>query len=73
MNENRSPFVVDPDWLAANLDAGVKIVDASCDRVGRVHGHGDRRLGRQAFADRLGKSPVAVEEQPEMAFPRDPA
>lgn len=29
MKENRSPFVVEPDWLAANLDSGIRIVDAS--------------------------------------------
>lgn len=29
MPGNRSPFVVDPDWLAARLNTGLKIVDAS--------------------------------------------
>lgn len=28
-SEDRSRFVVEPDWLEANLDSGVKIVDAS--------------------------------------------
>ena len=29
MAENRSRFVAEPDWLAANLGSGIKIVDAS--------------------------------------------
>ena len=29
MSENRSRFVVEPEWLAANLETGIKIVDAS--------------------------------------------
>ncbi len=29
MSENRSRFIVEPDWLQANLDGSVRIVDAS--------------------------------------------